>query len=154
MKRIAAAAVMILLAMPAGAYFADGLADGQYAQLAASDISPIGTVSAQAGYAWATRINGTRVKLEEGSAIYQDDVVETGNLGSVVIVFVDATTFSPAETARMVIDELVYDAGGSSNQASFSLLQCLLVMVMVSGDVAASGEMNVITLVSTIGIRG
>ncbi|MBT6202315.1 MAG: hypothetical protein P8Q36_16545 [Alphaproteobacteria bacterium] len=51
-----------------------------------------------------------------------------------------------------MIDELVYDPGSSANTASFSLVQCLF--VMVSGDVAATGDMTIETPVSTIGIRG
>ena len=127
-------------------------ADGQYAQLDASISTTIGSVEVVDGEAWATRTDGTRVALEEGSNIFMGDVLETASGGGLLIAFVDETTFSLSERARMVIDELVYDPASSVNTASFSLVQGLF--VMVSGDVAKTGEMVIETPVSTIGIRG
>ena len=70
-------------------------------------------------------VDGTRVELTNGTEIYLGDVVETSANGSVVIAFVDQTTFALSEDARMVIDELVYDAGSSANVVSLSLVQGL-----------------------------
>ena len=47
--------------------------------------------------------------LEVGSAVFQDDVIETGSGGAAGLAFVDDTTFSLGEDARMVIDEMIYD---------------------------------------------
>lgn len=127
-------------------------ADGQFAQTGANDGGVIGSVQNVTGDGWATRVDGTRVALEEGSDIYLGDVLETSSEGSLAVNFVDGTSFSLAEDARMVIDELVYDPASSSNVASFSLVQGLF--VMVSGDVSKTGEMTIETPVSTIGIRG
>jgi len=134
------------------ASLAGPMAEGQYAQNGTSDGSAVGFVDDVAGGAWATRVDGSRVELSPGAEIYLGDVIETSSDGSVVIAFVDETTFALSEDARMVIDELVYDPGSSSNTASFSLVQGLF--VMVSGDVAKTGEMTIETPVSTIGIRG
>ncbi len=128
------------------------LAPGQVAQLGTSDASAIGTVQSVIGDAWLTRIDGSRVQITQGSAIHQGDVVETGAGGGLAIAFVDGTSLSLSDSARMVIDELVYSASSSSNAASFSLVQGLF--VLVSGDIAKTGEMLVETPVSTIGIRG
>ena len=128
------------------------LAPGQSAQLGAADVSAIGSIQSLIGEAWVTRVDGTREVLGQSSAIYSGDVVETGPSGGLAIAFVDNTTLSLSDNARMVIDELVYSPASSSNSASFSLVQGLF--VLVSGDVAKSGEMVVETPVSTIGIRG
>ena len=128
------------------------LAPGQIAQLGAADVSAIGSVESVIGQAWVTRTDGTREALGQSSAIYSGDVLETGSSGGLAIAFVDNTTLSLSDNARMVIDELVYSPASSDNSASFSLVQGLF--VLVSGDVAKSGEMTVETPVSTIGIRG
>jgi hypothetical protein len=127
---------------------------GQYAQLddAALSEGAIGQVEALTGEAFAVHVDGTRVPLEVGSAVYMGDVLETGYEGAVAVAFIDGTTFSLAEDARMVVDELVYDPASDSNSAAFSLVQGLF--VLVSGDITKTGEMDIETPVSTVGIRG
>ena len=127
---------------------------GQYAQLdgAALSSGAIGQVEALAGEAFVVRVDGTRVPLEVGSAVYTGDVLETSFDGAIAVAFIDGTTFSLAEDARMVIDELVYDPTSEGNSAAFSLVQGLF--VLVSGDIAKTGEMDIETPVATVGIRG
>ena len=127
---------------------------GQYAQLETAALSSgaVGQVEAISGEAFAVRVDGTRVPLEVGSPIYMGDVLETSRDGALAVGFIDGTRFSLADDARMVIDELVYDPGSDANSASFSLVQGLF--VLVSGDVAKTGEMEIETPSSTIGIRG
>jgi hypothetical protein len=127
---------------------------GQYAQLddAALSSGAVGQVEALTGEAYAVRVDGTRVPLEVGAAVYMGDVLETSFEGAVAVAFIDGTNFSLAEDARMVVDELVYDPASDSNSAAFSLVQGLF--VLVSGDVAKTGEMNIETPVATVGIRG
>ena len=127
---------------------------GQYAQLDTASLtaSSVGQVEAITGEAFAVRVDGTRVALEVGSPIYLGDVLETSSDGAIAVLFADGTRFSLSEDARMVVDELIYDPGSDSNVASFSLVQGLF--VLVSGDVAKTGDMTVETPVSTIGIRG
>ncbi|MEM7122608.1 MAG: FecR domain-containing protein [Pseudomonadota bacterium] len=127
---------------------------GQYAQLDSASLtaSSVGQVEAITGEAFAVRVDGTRVALEVGSPIYLGDVLETSSDGAVAVLFADGTQFSLSEDARMVVDELIYDPGSDNNVASFSLVQGLF--VLVSGDVAKTGDMTVETPVSTIGIRG
>jgi FecR protein/RTX calcium-binding nonapeptide repeat (4 copies) len=127
---------------------------GQYAQLddAALSSGAVGQVEALDGDAYAVHVDGTRVPLEVGSAVYMGDVLETTYDGAVAIAFIDGTRFSLAEDARMVVDELIYDPASDSNSAAFSLVQGLF--VLVSGDIAKTGDMNIETPVSTVGIRG
>ena len=127
---------------------------GQVAQLDDSALSSgaVGQVEALTGQAFAVHVDGTRVPLEVGSAIHMGDVLETAFDGAVAVAFIDGTTFSLAEDARMVVDELVYDPSSDSNSASFSLVQGLF--VLVSGDISKTGEMDIETPVATVGIRG
>lgn len=134
------------------ARLAGPLAPGQSAQLGADDASAIGEIASASGDAWVTHADGSRMALVTGSAIFDGDVVETGASGALAIAFVDGTSLSLSEDARMVIDELVYSPGAADNVASLSMVQGLF--VLVSGDVAKTGEMVVETPVSTIGIRG
>ena len=134
------------------ARLAGPLAPGQFAQLGASDASAIGTVATVTGEAFVSHADGSREALVQGAQIHMGDVVETGSSGSLGIDFVDGTALSLSESARMVIDAMIYDPAGSDNSASLSLVQGLF--VLVSGDVAKTGEMTIDTPVSTIGIRG
>ena len=133
-------------------HLAGPAAPGQYAQNGTSDESAIGSVDKVGGEAWLTHADGTRIAVTDGTQIHMGDVVETAGGGTIAIAFVDGTSLSLGESARMVIDEMVYDPGGSDNSASISLVQGLF--VLVSGDIAKTGEMTIDTPVSTIGIRG
>ncbi|MEM1048602.1 MAG: VCBS domain-containing protein [Pseudomonadota bacterium] len=113
---------------------------------------PIGQVETLEGSAFATRANGQRVSLQVGDPVFEDDLVETGDGSNLGITFVDETVFSLSPNARMVLDELVYEAGGSNNSMVMNLVQGTF--VFVTGQVAPSGEMVVETPVATMGIRG
>ena len=133
------------------ARLAGPMAEG-YAQTGASDGSPVGTISDVSGQAWTTHVDGTRVQLSSGDEIFLGDVVETAAGASLNIAFLDGTSLSLSDDARMVIDDMVYAPGSAANSATFSMVQGLF--VLVSGDVAKTGEMTIETPVSTIGIRG
>ncbi|MEM7425832.1 MAG: tandem-95 repeat protein, partial [Pseudomonadota bacterium] len=149
------------LQSPEGAYlFADvvqalagPLAPGQYAQAGSTEgKEPIGQVETLEGTAFATRTDGTKVELKVGDPVFQGDVVETGPDSKLGVTFIDETVFSLSEDARMVLDELVYDPGGSDNSMLVNLVQGSF--VFVAGQVAPSGDMKVQTPVATMGIRG
>ena len=137
------------------ARLAGPLAPGQYA--AADDgieAQPIGRVDETIGEATATRVDGTTVSLQKDSPVFQGDIIETESDGAIAIVFIDETTFSLGEDARMVIDELIFDPSSLEGSSSFSVIQG--VFVFVSGEIAANNpdEMLVKTPVATLGIRG
>ncbi len=151
------------LATPGGAVLPAALvarlagpeAPGQYAQSAGGiEAEPIGRVETAEGEVYASRSDGTVVELAEGDAVYQGDVIETGDGSAVGIVFADETTFSLGEEARMVLDEMVYDPATATGTSAFSVVQG--VFVFVSGEIAENnpGEMVVQTPVATIGVRG
>ncbi|WP_404382174.1 FecR domain-containing protein [Caenispirillum salinarum] len=132
-------------------------APGQVAQAGeqlAQAAEAIGTVTRMDGEVFATRADGTRVRLQSGDEVFQGDVLETGADGAVGITFVDNTEMSLGADGRMVLDEMIYDPDGGDGSSQFSLVSG--VFSFVSGQIAKSGPdaMQVNTPVATIGIRG
>ncbi|WP_298836631.1 Ig-like domain-containing protein [uncultured Roseobacter sp.] len=137
------------------AQLAGPAAPAQYAQTGGSQApgaSPIGQVETLAGETTVQRLDGSVEVLQVGSKIYQQDVVQTSDGGAVSITFVDGTIFTLASASRMVIDELIYDPQSNENSGGFSLLQGSF--VFIAGQVAKTGDMEVSTPSSTMGIRG
>ena len=128
----------------------DGDPNAQLAQAAES----IGRVEATDGLVEAIHVDGTKVTLAKGDDIFQGDTLITAKGAAIGITFVDDTTFSLGEEGRMVIDEMVYDAGAQEGQFNASLVQG--VFSFVSGKIAKTSPdgMTVTTPVATIGIRG
>jgi hypothetical protein len=87
-----------------------------------------------------------------GDFVYRGDVIQTGNDGKIGITFTDGTAFNLSPSARMVLDEFVYDPKGSSNSTLFSLTSGSF--TFVAGAVAKTGNMKVDTPVATMGVRG
>ncbi len=130
-------------------------APGQYAAAADGDAAqPIGRVAGISGEAIATRVDGTKVSLTKDTPVYEGDIIETAADTALEVVFVDESTFSVGENARMVLDELVFDPSTLEGASSVSVLQG--VFVFVSGEIAANNpeQMVVRTPVASIGVRG
>ena len=134
-------------------------AAGQYAQ--AGDAAPgaeigaaIGDVTRVEGAVTATHADGSRVALSAGAPVYQGDVLETGDGAAIALVFADGTTFSLGGGARMVLDQMIYDADSGVGQAAMSILEGAF--VFVTGAISETDPDAVIvhTPVATIGIRG
>ncbi|WP_416898341.1 MAG: DVUA0089 family protein [Minwuia sp.] len=128
---------------------ADGLA-----QAGGSLGEAVGAVESIEGTVFATRTDGSRVQLNAGDPVYQDDVIETSGDGNLGLRFADGTTFAIGESARMVIDDFVYDPSANTGNAVVNVLQGSF--SFVSGAVAKTGDdaLTVSTPVLTIGIRG
>ncbi|MDP6486685.1 MAG: FecR domain-containing protein, partial [Alphaproteobacteria bacterium] len=114
----------------------------------------IGKVYSLAGGVIITRADGTKVAISKGTAIFQDDVIETAADGKLGIVFNDDTTFSLGGDSRMVIDTMIYDAAANTGESDIDVLAGTF--SFVSGKIAKAGDdaMTVSTPVATIGIRG
>jgi hypothetical protein len=125
----------------------------QYAQAAgtAPAAKVVGHVVKETGSASIVR-NGVTVVLNNGDAVYQNDVVQTGSGSSVGLVMVDGTTFNLSANARLMLNDLTYDANSTSNTSLFTLVQGAA--SFVAGQVAKTGDMKVGTPVATMGIRG
>ncbi|MFK7877786.1 MAG: Ig-like domain-containing protein [Paracoccaceae bacterium] len=119
---------------------------------ASLNTDPIGQVDALDGSASVTRADGSTVTLSIGDLIYQNDLVETETSSSVSLVFVDGSVFTLSQNSRMIMDELAYSPSGGDNSGVFNLIQGGF--VFVAGQLARTGDMDVNTPTSTIGIRG
>lgn len=113
---------------------------------------PIGQVEKLEGEATVQRADGTVETLRIGTKVFQNDVVQTADGGSLSLTFVDGTIFTLASGSRMLLDELIYDPNSNSNSAAFNLIEGSF--VFIAGQVAKTGGMDVVTPVATMGIRG
>lgn len=131
-----------------------GPAASGLAQLGAAVGNPIGVVESLEGQVTATRADGSRVELNKGDPVYQDDVIQTSDDGACGLRFNDDTSFSISQDARMVIDDFVYDPNAGTGSAVMNVIQGSF--SFVSGEVAKTGDdaLQVKTPVLTIGIRG
>jgi len=120
----------------------------------AAQVEPIGTVETIEGSVEVTRADDSKVTLRAGDAVFQGDVIKTGEGGAVGIVFADESAFILGEDGRMVLDEMIYDPGAQEGEAAILLLQG--VFTFVSGQIAKTGVDAIVieTPIATIGIRG
>ncbi|HEY4691783.1 MAG TPA: Ig-like domain-containing protein, partial [Anaerolineae bacterium] len=126
---------------------------GQYAQAGApAGAQVIGRVERVSGSATVQHANGVVEELRVGDAVYKGDVVQTGDGSALALSFVDGTAFNMSTNARMVLNELVYEANSPSNSALISLVRGTF--TFVAGQIAKTGDMRVDTPVATMGIRG
>ncbi len=112
----------------------------------------IGKVQTLDGTASVQRVDGTTVELKVGTPVFQGDVVEVSQQGKLGITFDDGSVFSLSNGGTMVLNEMVYNPGSSSNKMLFSLVKGSL--GFVTGEVAGSGGVEVNTPVAVMAIRG
>src|SRR5215813_3686713 len=145
------------LLSPQGAALSGALVDAlsghaQYAQAAAPGAGQfIGRVEKASGVTTVIR-NGVAVAVNVGDSVYKADVVQTASNSSIGISFTDGSALNLTANARMVLSEFVYDPNGAGNSELFNLVQGTV--TFVSGQVAKTGTMNVVTPTATMGIRG
>lgn len=113
-----------------------------------------GRVESVIGAAFVSRSDGERDILNEGDAIFQGDLVETGPEGAVTIEMTDQSIFSLNGDGRIRFDEAVYDPDAQVGRLSATLLRGAF--TFISGEIANTGPdaMVLTTRVATIGIRG
>ncbi|WP_426426315.1 FecR domain-containing protein [Bradyrhizobium genosp. A] len=114
-------------------------------------VEPIGNVATVTGIATVVRDkNSYPLKLRDD--IYLNDVVQTSSNSSLGITFNDATTFNLSASAKITIDNYVYEDGGKQNSAIFDIGKGTV--AFVAAAVAKSGDMKIATPTATLGIRG
>jgi hypothetical protein len=96
--------------------------------------------------------NGVTIVLNVGDTIYQSDLVQTGSGSTLGLVLEDGTAFNLSANARLMLNDLTYDATSSSNASFITLVQGAA--NFVAGQVARTGDMQVATPAAVIGIRG
>jgi hypothetical protein len=84
--------------------------------------------------------------------IYLNDVVQTSSNSALGITFNDATTFNLSASARITIDNYVYEDGDKQNSAIFDVGKGTV--AFVAAAVAKTGNMKITTPTATLGIRG
>ncbi len=132
---------------------AGSLAPGQYAQATPpqAQAEAIGRVVTVSGNVVAIR-NGVSVTLNTGDAVLKGDVLQTGGNSAVAVTFNDGATFNLGADARIALSEFVYDPNGTDNSSVVNLIRGQL--SFISGQIAHTGDMKVVTPVATMGIRG
>jgi VCBS repeat-containing protein len=124
----------------------------QYAQAGTAPAAKVvGHVVKMTGSASIVR-NGVTIDVNNGDIVYQNDVVQTGSGSTLGLVMTDGTTFNLTANARLMMNDLTYDATSTSNTSLFTLVQGAT--TFVAGQVAKTGDMKVSTPVATLGIRG
>jgi hypothetical protein len=98
--------------------------------------------------------NGSIVKAEDGTPVYQDDTVKTGADGSVGIIFKDTSRISLGPNSRLDLKKFVFNPA----QGQFSMVNKLTkgTASFVSGKMTKLSPESVVleTPTSTIGVRG
>lgn len=119
-----------------------------------NDASPVGKVQDVSGHATVTHPDGTSETISIGTPIFEGDVVETDDQGAVNILFTDESTFAVSESARLAIDQYVFDPGTDSGASNFSMLRGLF--VFTSGLIGREDpdDVSIETPMGSIGIRG
>jgi len=123
----------------------------QTASPAATDNS-IGQVATLAGTATVIRANAAAAALKIADPIYKQDTLQTSLNSTLGVTFDDETTFSLSANTRIVIDEFVYQEGGTGNAASLNVAAGTA--AFVASLVAKTGDMKITTPQATLGIRG
>ena len=111
----------------------------------------VGHVVKMTGSASVVR-NGVTAVLNVGDAVYQNDVVQTGSSSTLGLVLDDGTAFNLSASARLMLNDLNYDAGSTSNSSLITLVQGAA--SFVAGQVAKTGDMKIATPSAVLGIRG
>ena len=114
----------------------------------------VAKVSEFEGQVTIHRADGSQVKAEVGTEIFEDDVVTTGEGGSVGISFVDGMSFSLGEKARMLLDEFKYDPESHDGGGLLSVLQGQFSFVSGAAAHTAEDALMIETPTMTIGVRG
>ncbi|WP_407189808.1 FecR domain-containing protein [Bradyrhizobium centrosematis] len=121
------------------------------AEAQSAAVEPIGNVAIVTGIATVIRDKNS-YPLRVRDDIYLNDVVQTSSNSSLGITFNDATTFNLSASAKITIDNYVYEDGGKQNSAIFDVGKGTV--AFVAAAVAKTGNMKITTPTATLGIRG
>ncbi|MGY3610538.1 MULTISPECIES: VCBS domain-containing protein [unclassified Bradyrhizobium] len=108
----------------------------------------IGHVQIAIGRCTLSRAAGIAVQLTAGDPVYQGDVIETADDAQVGLRFIDGTVFNLSPGTRLVLNELICNADGTSRSALFGVTRGTF--AFVAGRVATTGCLTVDTPVGSI----
>lgn len=112
----------------------------------------VGQVGTLQGIVTVTRTNAAPSPLKVSDGIYKKDVLQTGANSSLGVTFDDETTLNLTANAHIVVNEFVYEEGGSGNKAVFNIAKGTV--AFVASLVAKTGNMTIATPTANLGIRG
>jgi hypothetical protein len=114
----------------------------------------IGIITHLVGSASVLRANGNVIRLKLGDHVFRDDVIETTADGQVCVCFVDNTTVSLSNNARMVLAQ--FPGGGNSRKALLDVTRGDF--SFCGGTIARTGQLEIATPFANIrgryGARG
>jgi len=139
-----------LLLRPLAAFAEDQAKPNAAAPAAATEIGQVATLQGSATVTRAGAASATPLKVSD--LIFRKDTLETAANSSLGVTFDDETTFNLSGNARIVIDDFVYQDGGTANAGLFAVTRGTV--AFVAGQVAKTGDMKIATPVATMGIRG
>lgn len=99
-----------------------------------------------------TPAGGTPRTLSQGTAVQQNETIQSNASGRGQILFQDETTLTVAPDSALVLDEFVYAPGGSGGKLAISLTQGAL--RLIGGQATRQQDGVIKTPAATIGIRG
>lgn len=113
----------------------------------------IGIIKIASGSTFILR-DGQRSLSQPGDALFQNDVLETADDGSLGVTFKDNTRLSLGPNSRITVDEFIFNPG--IREFSFITRVTRGTLIYLSGLMAklSPESVSVKTPVATIGIRG
>jgi len=94
----------------------------EYAQAGGNPAAKlVGHVAKMTGSASIVR-NGVAIDVQVGDTIYQSDVVQTGSRSTLGLVLSDGTAFNLSANARLMLNDLTFDANSTSNSSFITLV--------------------------------
>jgi len=113
----------------------------------------VGQVATLKGDATVTHPNAAgAVSLQTGDPVFKNDTLATGADSALGVTFDDQTTFSLSANTRILVNDFVYQPGGSANAAVFTVV--VGAAAFVASEVARTGDMKISTPIAAFGIRG
>jgi len=113
----------------------------------------VGKVGRMQGEVSAVVPAGGKIAMMVGTAVEQDQTIETGVGARLEINFVDGTTFTVGEKSKVTVDRFVFNPGGNKNVLKLAVVGPFR---FISGKLSKSlgANVSVTTPFATIGIRG
>jgi hypothetical protein len=120
---------------------------------AAADGPQIGQVKTVSGDVGIVRA-GARIPAKVGAAVYEKDVIQTGDGAAIGLTFIDNTVMSAGPNSEIDLAEYRFDSSNFNGAMLADMRKGTV--TFVSGDIARSspGAMRVKTPSAILGVRG
>ena len=126
---------------------------GVHAEIAVAEENAIGIIKIAKGNSFIMR-NEERVSCQVGSSVFQNDVLETGDDGSLGVTLKDNTRLSLGPNSRLTLKEFTFEP----REEKYSFISEIVrgTLVYLSGIMAklSPESVTIKTPTTTVGIRG